>query len=550
MIHVFNLHESQSFSPFLIMHKEIEISITPKQASEPSVWKNAFAHTLHIQPARIKHIQPIQKSIDARSQKVKIRLKALVFIDEAPQSLKKVERKTYPDVSHKTPVVIIGAGPAGLFAALTLIENGFKPIIIERGKDVKARKFDLAQINREHIVNPDSNYCFGEGGAGTYSDGKLYTRSTKRGNVADILETLVFHGASENILLDSRPHIGTDKLPAIISAIRTTIQNSGGEIHFNRRVVDLIITQGKVKGVEDKLGNRYEAHSVILATGHSARDIYELFRNKGLTLESKSFALGVRAEHPQSLIDSIQYKQSPRDAFLSAATYSLVKQIDDRGVFSFCMCPGGIIVPSATETGQVVVNGMSNSQRNSPYANSGIVVQVLPVDLDHLSSFGVFAGLEFQQRVEDACWRAAGMSQKAPAQRITDFVQGNISASLPDCSYHPGLVTAPLHEILPASISHRLQKAFVQFDKQMHGYNTNQAVILGTESRTSSPIRIPRFDDTLEHVDVKGLYPCGEGAGYAGGIVSSALDGVRCALAISKKKIAYDNFSKCRIKLT
>lgn len=518
------------------MQKEIEISITPKQASDPSVWKNAFAHTLHIEPSRIKHIIPIQKAIDARASKVKIRLKATLFIDEMPASIKKTERKSYPDVSRKTTVIIVGAGPAGLFAALTLIENGYRPLIIERGKDVKARKYDLAQINREQIVNPDSNYCFGEGGAGTYSDGKLYTRSTKRGNVNEILDALVAHGASEDILIDSHPHIGTDKLPAIITAIRTTILDAGGEIYFNRRITDLLISNGKIKGVEDKNGNRYEANSVILATGHSARDIYELLHKKGLSLEAKSFALGVRAEHPQALIDSIQYKQSPRDSYLPAAAYSLVKQIDDRGVFSFCMCPGGIIVPSATETGQVVVNGMSNSQRNSPFANSGIVVQVLPADLEHLSSYGVFAGLEFQRRIEDSCWRAAGMSQKAPAQRITDFTNKKPSSSLPNCSYHPGLVSAPLHEILPGTIGSRLQQAFMLFDKQMRGYHTSEAVILGTESRTSSPIRIPRDNDTLEHIDVKGLYPCGEGAGYSGGIVSSALDGVRCAMAIANKK--------------
>ncbi len=517
------------------MRKEVEIAMTPKQASDPSGWKTAFAHALRIQPGRIKYLNPIQRSVDARSNKIKIRLKAELFIDEQPAEIRKYIRRSYPDVSHKTPVIIVGAGPAGLFAALTLIENGMKPILIERGKDVKARKFDIAQINREHIVNPDSNFCFGEGGAGTYSDGKLYTRSTKRGNVNEILSVLVSHGADEDILIDSHPHIGTDKLPAIVAAMRQTILEAGGEIYFNRRITEIIIQNGRIKGAEDKSGNRYEAQAIILATGHSARDIYELLHLKGLTIEAKSFALGVRAEHPQALIDSIQYRQSPRDPFLPAAPYSLVKQVDGRGVFSFCMCPGGIIVPSATEAGQVVVNGMSNSRRNSPFANSGIVVQIDPSDISHLSAFGPFAGLEFQRRVEDACWRAAGMSQSAPAQRISDFTKGITSSSLPDCSYNPGIVSAPLHEILPPFVSGRLQEAFLQFDKMMKGYHTSEAVILGTESRTSSPIRIPRNAETLEHIDVAGLYPCGEGAGYSGGIVSSAMDGVNCALAVAKK---------------
>ena len=517
------------------MRKEIEIAMTPKQAADPSGWKTAFAHILRIQPARIKYLEPKQRSVDARSTNVKIRLKAELFIDEQPKEVRKNIRKSYPVVSHKIPVIIVGAGPAGLFAALTLIENGMKPIVIERGKDVKARKFDIAQINREHIVNPDSNYCFGEGGAGTYSDGKLYTRSTKRGNVDEILSTLVSHGASEDILIDTHAHIGTDKLPAIVSAMRQTILEAGGEIFFNRRITDIIIQNGKIKGVEDKSGNRYEAQAVILATGHSARDIYELLHNKGLALEAKSFALGVRAEHPQELIDSIQYHHSPRDPYLPAATYSLVKQVEGRGVFSFCMCPGGTIVPSATEAGQLVVNGMSNSRRNSPFANSGIVVQIEPSDIAHLAEFGPFAGLEFQRRIEDACWRAAGMSQAAPAQRISDFTRGVVSNSLPDCSYFPGIVSAPLHEILPPFVSGRLQEAFLLFDKSMRGYHTSEAVILGTESRTSSPVRIPRDTETLEHINLAGLYPCGEGAGYSGGIVSSALDGVRCAQAAVKK---------------
>jgi uncharacterized FAD-dependent dehydrogenase len=517
------------------MRKEIEIAMTPKQASDPSGWKTAFAHVLRIQPGRIKHLNPIQRSVDARSSKVKVRLKAELFIDELPTEIRKFIRKSYSDVSRKIPVIVVGAGPAGLFAALTLIENGMKPIVIERGKDVKARKFDIAQINREHIVNPDSNYCFGEGGAGTYSDGKLYTRSTKRGNVSDILAMLVSHGADEDILIDSHPHIGTDKLPAIVAAMRQTILDAGGEIYFNRRIADIIIHNGKVKGVEDKNGDRFEAQAVILATGHSARDIYELLHRKGLAIEAKSFALGVRAEHPQALIDSIQYHQSPREPYLPAAPYSLVKQVDGRGVFSFCMCPGGIIVPSATETGQVVVNGMSNSRRNSPYANSGIVVQIDPSDIAHLSEYGPFAGLELQRRVEDACWRAAGMNQSAPAQRISDFTRGIVSSSLPECSYYPGIVPAPLHEILPPFVAGRLQEAFLQFDKMMKGYHTSEAVILGTESRTSSPVRIPRNAETLEHINLAGLFPCGEGAGYSGGIVSSAMDGVSCAHAVVKK---------------
>jgi uncharacterized protein len=514
------------------MRREAEIWMTPKQAADPSGWKSAFAHFLHIPVGRIKHLRPIQRSIDARTQKVKIRLKAELFIEEKAPEYNNFLRKTYPDVSRKAPVIIVGAGPAGLFAALTLIENGLRPVILERGKDVKARKFDIAQLNREHIVNPDSNYCFGEGGAGTYSDGKLYTRSTKRGNVNEILSLFVAHGADPDILIDTHPHIGTDKLPAIIQSMRHSITESGGEIRFNRRVENIIVRQGKVIGVEDKTGERHEGVAVILASGHSARDVYEMLYRNGVLLEAKPFALGVRAEHPQELIDSIQYHHSPRDPFLPAANYSLVKQVDGRGVFSFCMCPGGIIVPSATETGQVVVNGMSNSKRNSPYANSGIVVSVEPQDYSHLSEYGPFAGLEFQRRLEDACWRAGGMRQTAPAQRINDFVKGKISQSLPASSYYPGTVSSPLHEILPTFVAVRLQEAFLLFDKQMKGYLSNEAIILGTESRTSSPIRIPRNPETFEQFQLKRLFPCGEGAGYAGGIISSAMDGVNCARAV------------------
>ncbi|NVO20332.1 MAG: NAD(P)/FAD-dependent oxidoreductase [Bacteroidetes bacterium] len=515
------------------MRREAEIWMTPKQAADRSSWRGAFAHFLHIPVGKIRTINPIQRSIDARTQKVKIRVKAELFIDEKGPEVSPSFIKNYPDVSRKAPVIIVGAGPAGLFAALTLIQNNLRPIILERGKDVKARKFDIARLNREHIVNPDSNYCFGEGGAGTYSDGKLYTRSTKRGSVQEILSILVSHGADPDILIDSHPHIGTDKLPAIIQSMRQSIIDAGGEIHFNHRVHDLIIHKGKTTGVIDKSGNAFEGIAVIIATGHSAKDVYEILDRHAVGLEAKSFALGVRAEHPQELIDSIQYHHAPRDPYLPAASYSLVKQVEGRGVFSFCMCPGGIIVPSATETGQLVVNGMSNSKRNSPYANSGIVVAIEPADFAHLNEFGPFAGLEFQRRIEDACWRAGGMTQTAPAQRITDFVEGRVSSSLPVSSYFPGLRTSALHELLPPLVAGRLQQAFVMFDKQMKGYLSNEAVILGTESRTSSPIRIPRDPDTFEQLQIKRLFPCGEGAGYAGGIVSSAMDGVNCAKAIA-----------------
>lgn len=518
------------------MRKEIEILLTPKQAADPTEWKHLFALSLNIPVEGITHLRPLQRSIDARGKKVKIRIKAELFIDEPAENIQQLASKHYPDVSKKTPVIIVGTGPAGLFAALTLIEQGIKPILLERGKEVQSRKTDIALLNREHKVNPDSNYCFGEGGAGTYSDGKLYTRSSKRGNVGDILATFVEHGASTDILIDSHAHIGTDKLPAIVAAIRKTILDAGGEMHFNCRVCDFLIHDHTITGVEDQSGNRYEGRAVILASGHSARDIYELLQRKNVVLEAKSFALGVRAEHPQELIDSIQYHQAPpRDPLLPAATYNLVKQVDGRGVFSFCMCPGGIIVPAATAAEQLVVNGMSTSRRNSPFANSGIVVSVEPGDFAHLSAFGPLAGLEFQRQIEESCWRAGGMSQTAPAQRITDFVRGRISRSLPPTSYFPGITAVALNELLPTFIADRLQKAFVLFDQPMRGYYSSEGVILGTESRTSSPVRIPRDAVTFEQHQIKQLYPCGEGAGYAGGIVSSAMDGVNCARAVASK---------------
>jgi uncharacterized FAD-dependent dehydrogenase len=463
------------------------------------------------------------------------RLKVEVFIGEHLPLSEKISIPSYPDVSRKIPVVIVGAGPAGLFAALTLIRHGFKPVIFERGKDVKARKYDISLLNRGEKLNTESNYCFGEGGAGTYSDGKLYTRSTKRGNVPEILHTLVAHGATEDILIDAHPHIGTDKLPGIIASIRRAILDAGGEVHFNKRVSGLLVKNGKMKGVVLDSEEEYPSGSVILATGHSARDIYRMLDQQGLQLEAKPFALGIRIEHPQQLIDSIQYHMPDRGPHLPAAAYNLVTQVEGRGVFSFCMCPGGIIVPSSTGSNELVVNGMSNSKRNSPYANSGIAVAVEPADWQAYNDEGPFAALRLQETIEAAAWSAAGRTLKAPAQRMTDFVKGKPSATLPECSYNPGLVSTSLSAVLPDFIASRLAKAFADFDAKMKGYLSNEAVLVGVESRTSSPVRIPRNDITLQHPQVSGLYPCGEGAGYAGGIISSAIDGVRCALAVAGK---------------
>lgn len=516
-----------------MLSKEIAIWMTPRQASDINSWKQAFAHSLRVSPYRVRHIIPLQKSIDARGGKVKIRLKADVYLDEMPSKESLDTSVHFPDVSRKKPVIVIGAGPAGLFAALTLILQGVKPVIIERGKEIKARKFDIATLSRDGIVNPDSNYCFGEGGAGTYSDGKIYTRSTKRGNVRDILNLLVQHGADSSILYESHPHIGTDKLPAIISAIRRSILEAGGEVHFNERVNDFIITKGKFKGVVTEKGNSYEASACILATGHSARDIYELLDKKGIALEAKSFALGVRVEHPQQLINEIQYKGSASDPFLPSAAYSLVQQVENRGVFSFCMCPGGIIVPAATASGEIVVNGMSNSKRNSPFANSGIVVTVEPSDFRGYGSSESMSGLAFQSEIEARCWEISSHSQKAPALRLTDFLDGKISSSLPETSYHPGHTIAKFDDIFPEFVSIRLKKGFKQFNNLMKGYISREAVVVATESRTSSPVRIPRNPETFQHPQVSGLYPCGEGSGYSGGIISSAIDGVNCAVAAS-----------------
>jgi len=513
------------------LKQEINLSLTPKQASDEQFYKPIVAEKLHFDEERILLINVRRKSVDARQRAIRINLGVEVFIDELPTQ-EKIQFK-YDLVDHQPSVIIIGAGPAGLFAALRLIELGFKPLIFERGKNVSDRKRDIANIHRDHLVDPDSNYGFGEGGAGTFSDGKLYTRSKKRGDIRKILEVFYHNGALPEILIDAHPHIGTNMLPGIITSIRNKILAAGGEIHFNSRVEDLIIENDHCSGIMLSDTTIIEGEAVILATGHSAREMFELLYSKGVSIEAKIFAVGVRAEHPQELIDSIQYNQPSRGPYLPPASYSFVEQVEQRGVYSFCMCPGGMIVPAATAPGEMVVNGMSPTKRNTNFANSGMVVEIRPEDLAEFRHLGVFAGLEFQRNIERLCFALNGNTQFAPSQRLADFVSGKFSQDLPESSYHPGLVSVPLHDKLPKRIRTRLQEAFQMIDKKAHGYLTNEAIVVGVESRTSSPIRIPRKEDTLEHVKVQGLYPCGEGAGYSGGIVSSAMDGERCAEAFA-----------------
>lgn len=517
------------------MIHEIRLRLSPREASSEAFYKDKAAQKLNLSTNDISACRIRRRSIDARKRQIWVDVMMDVFVNEEPQS-KHQSSIAYQDVSKAPQVIIVGAGPAGLFAALHCLESGVKPIVLERGKPVSERKIDIAQLNSEHIVNQNSNYCFGEGGAGTFSDGKLYTRSLKRGNVKRILETLLLHGADEDIIVDAHPHIGTDKLPKVISNIRETIINHGGEVHFNCKVSEIIKEQEEAKGVRTLDGNEFMG-PVILATGHSSRDMYKLLHEQGIAIEAKSFAVGVRLEHPQKLIDQIQYhNKDGRGKYLPAATYSFVKQVDGRGVYSFCMCPGGIIVPSATEDGQVVVNGMSNSKRNSRWANSGIVVEVHPHELDE-NKDNPLAGIDFQENIEHLAYINGGHSQAAPAQRMVDFSEKRLSFDLPESSYIPGTVASPMHMWLPEEVSSRLQKGFQLFGKTAHGFYTNEALVLGVESRTSSPVRILRDRMTLESVNTINLYPCGEGAGYAGGIVSSAIDGVRCAEAICSKLV-------------
>jgi uncharacterized FAD-dependent dehydrogenase len=514
------------------MSRIVRLNISPETAADQSLVRKLAGSVAGIPPSGISQLRIIRRSVDARKRNIIVNLEIEVFASD-DQPAPAIKPYVPQDVTARREVIVVGAGPAGLFAALSLIELGIRPVILERGKDVSSRKKDIALISREHRVDPDSNYCFGEGGAGTFSDGKLYTRSKKRGDNRRVLELLCIHGANENILYEAHPHLGTDKLPGIITGIRKTITEAGGVFLFGKRVSDIIVEGNKVKGVVTSGNERFLSPFVILATGHSSRDIYSLCIDRGIKLEPKSFAMGVRVEHPQALIDRIQYHGKDRGKFLPAATYNLVKQVDGRGVYSFCMCPGGFIVPAATSPEEVVVNGMSPSTRNSPYANSGIVVEIRPEDLKDYSRFDVLAGLEFQKDFEKLNWEQAGRTQSAPAQRLTDFLNEKTSATLPAVSYFPGVISSPLHEWIPSSIGNRLKAGFGFFGSVMRGFLTEEAVITGVESRTSSPVRIPRDPVTLEHTVVSGLYPCGEGSGYAGGIVSSAVDGMNSAEAIS-----------------
>lgn len=542
------------------MVNEYQLRVLPEQAASEQSLKQYISREKGLDVRTINAVQVIKRSIDARQRTIFVNVKARVFINEQPDNEQFI-RTEYKNVEHARQVIVVGAGPGGLFAALKLIELGLKPIIVERGKNVRERKEDLARISREHKVDPESNYSFGEGGAGAYSDGKLYTRSKKRGNTDKILNVFCQHGASTSILVDAHPHIGTDKLPRVIENMRNTILECGGEVHFQTRMDALLIEGDQVTGITTDTGK--ELHGpVILATGHSARDVYRWLYSNGVELEAKGIAVGVRLEHPSMLIDQIQYhNKAGRGKYLPAAEYSFVQQVDGRGVYSFCMCPGGFVVPAASGPHQIVVNGMSPSNRGTKWSNSGMVVELRPEDLNDptLSLTGsepfpgsaeekteeliaqsgalkegeihTLAMMRFQEKLEQTCWQQGNMRQTAPAQRMVDFTRKKLSYDLPDSSYSPGLVSSPLHFWMPQFISERLSKGFQLFGKCSHGFLTNDAIMIAVESRTSSPVRIIRDNETLQHVRVKGLFPCGEGAGYAGGIVSAGIDGERCAEA-------------------
>jgi len=553
------------------MVQELQLRVLPQVAADSSHLRKYVAEEKGIALGALKGVRVLKRSIDARQRTIYVNLKVRLYINEQPTDDEYVHTE-YPNVGDRPQVIVVGAGPGGLFAALRLIELGYKPIVLERGKDVHERKKDLAAISRTHQVDPESNYCFGEGGAGAYSDGKLYTRSKKRGNIEKILNVFCQHGASTAILADAHPHIGTDRLPQVIEAMRHTIINSGGEVHFQTKMTRLVLHGSRVVGVEaltkhpvfsesfvdrgrlspplERSGEALFTGPVILATGHSARDVYRYLAEARIDIEPKGLAIGVRLEHPSQLIDQIQYhRKEGRGQWLPAAEYAFVTQVEGRGVYSFCMCPGGYVIPAATGPEQVVVNGMSPASRGTRWSNSGMVVEIRPEDLPPLSSLArdtivpayetkaapsgavkeALNMLAFQEQLERLCWQQAGMKQTAPAQRMADFVNGRLSYDLPQSSYAPGLVSSPLHFWMPRPIVSRLQEGFRVFGRQAHGFLTNEAVMIGIETRTSSPLRILRNADTLQHVTIHGLFPCGEGAGYAGGIVSAAVDGERCA---------------------
>ncbi len=516
------------------MLQKLQLRLKPEEAADDTRLRIAASTALNIDVNRIKRVDILRRSIDARQRRVMVNLSIQLHIDSVDETFSRYTPVQYPDVKDKPQVIIVGAGPAGLFAALELIELGMRPVVLERGKDVDSRRRDMAVLCREGIVDPDSNYCFGEGGAGAFSDGKLYTRSTKRGPVDKVLQIFHAHGASDNILIDAHPHIGTDRLPVIIKAIRETIKAHGGEVHFGQRVTELIFNKDKnaVTGVKTLDGSEYQG-PVILATGHSARDVYRMLHDEEVPMEPKGIAVGVRLEHPQRLIDSIQY-HSPagRGKYLPAAEYSMLTRVDDRAVYSFCMCPGGVIIPAASEPGQLVVNGMSPSNRGTRWANSGMVVEVLPDDVPEYDKYGVLKMMYFQQDIEQKFFEAAGHTQQAPAQRMTDFIASRPSATLPDSSYAPGLIPGRIDQLLPRFIAARLQKGLAEFGRKARGFLTSDATLIGDETRTSAPVRIPRDKDSRSHITIAGLYPVGEGAGYAGGIVSAAIDGINTARTI------------------